>query len=275
MKKSAILLFILFMSTGSLFSQVVKDSLGGNFIYPRFYDRMSPEESWEIHKEAYIKQLKAKGLTANEIKKEVADYEKQKSKFLKNVIKQRKLAAIRRENAEKLRGEAEIRRKQAAIQRQNAEKLRDEGEIRRTQAAILRKEAEVQRKRAEEWRDSFETIFTKRITFSSQSDNIKPIIIKIDKKTSLLFSVTGRISSGNTLIEIFNPNGSKEGELSLEYTKKSNSTSGELSKSTAAALNKTISDSEVGDWQIKILPKESEGTVDISVAKYIKPTVDE
>ncbi len=325
MKKSTILLFVLFLSTGSLFCQVAKDSLTDNFINPVFYDRMSPEESWKIHKEAYVKQLKSDGLKANEIENKITLYDKQKKEFLENIIKQKKLAALQRKEAEKLRVQAEIQRKQAdvqsqkaerlreqadeqrkqadilrlqaeenrsqntlrkeqiealrkqaATQRQDAEKLRDEAKKQMKEANILRKEAEVQRMKAEEWRNSFETIFTKKITFSSQSTNSKPIIIKVDKKTPLLFNITARISSGNTLIEIFNPNGEKKGELSLEYIAKSNiNGDDEFLKSTTAALNKTISDPGVGDWQIKISSTKSKGTATISVAQYKKPIMDE
>lgn len=367
MKKSLILLFILFASNSFLFCQVKKDSLGGNYIHLQFFDSFSPEEGWEIHKQAYLKQLKAEGLTANEIEKKITIYEKQKEQFIAQVYEQRrladiqikkadeqrKLADIQRAKADEQRKEADAQRKKAdeqrmqadmlrkkadeqraqaaeqrkqadilrkqadqngaerSIQREEAEKLRKQADIQREKAEEQRKQADTQmakadeqrkeadthrakaneqrkladiqrakadeqRKKAEEWRNSFKDILSEKITLSNKSVNIKPILFKVNRKTALLFNIVGKVSSGITLIEIFNPNGEKEGELSLEHKTKSQLTEeNEFFKSTSGVLNKTISDSEVGEWQIKISSQKSEGTVNISVAQYVKPTVDE
>jgi cell wall-associated NlpC family hydrolase len=301
-----------------MYCQIANDSLGGNYIYPIFYESFSAEESWEIHKEAYIKQLKAKGLTVDEIEKKIIAYEKQKEEFIAQIYEQRRLAAIQRKEADKQRMQAEIQRakaneqrkqaviqrakadkqrkqaivqskiadeqrKQADIQRAKADEQRQRADIQRAKANEQRKLADIQRakadkqrKKAEEWRNSFENILTENIKLSSQSVNIKPILFKVNKKTSLLFGIKGKISSGSTLIEIFNPSGKKKGELSLEHKTTSGSTGeNEFFKSTSGYLNKTISDSEVGDWQIKISSQKSEGIVNITVAQYVKPTVDE
>ncbi len=339
MKKKVILVFTLFVCNIAVFCQVAQDTLESNFIYPQFYDSFSAEESWEIHREAYIKQLEAKGMTVSEIKKEVVNYDKQKKDFIALTYKQqkkakeqrkladeqrkladeqRKLADVQRQKAdeqrkqsdllrlaaEKQREQADILRKQAeenrdksslqrqkadeqraqaAIQRKQANEQRAQAEIQRQQSEILRAKAEEQRaladvlrQKAEEWRTSFEAILTEKITILSESANTKPLKFKVSNRTTLLFNIRGEVSSGTTLVEIFDPNGQKKGELSLEHKKNSGSTlDNEFLKSTSGALNQTISDSEVGDWQIKITSQESEGTVNISVSKYIKPAMDD
>mgnify|MGYP006201181891 CR=1 FL=1 len=80
MKTSTVLLLILLASSNFVFGQVTQDTPGPKYIYAPNYanNSFSAEESWEIHKAAYIKQLKSKGLTDEQIKKSMASYEKDK-----------------------------------------------------------------------------------------------------------------------------------------------------------------------------------------------------
>ena len=341
MKKHTILLFILLVSSNIIFSQVVQDSLSVNYIYaPNYYnDSFSAEESWEIHKAAYIKQLKAKGLTDDEIKKSMVTYEKDKEEFITRVKEQqrlaeiqrkkaaeqrkladvqrvkaeeqRKLADIQRKKAEEQRLKAEAQRKQADILRKQADEQRAKDETQRKNAVALRKQADIQRAKADEqrkladierekaekqrkladiqrakadeqrkkadaWRKNFKNILTKNVTLSNPSNSNAPIKFNVTSKTTLRIGIRASINSGSTLIEIYNPNGVREGELLLEHKYKSASgKDNDFLKYTSGALDKTISGAEAGEWQIKISPKKSEGTVALSVAQYINPTVDE
>ncbi|WP_417369551.1 hypothetical protein [Gelidibacter japonicus] len=320
MKTNTILLFILLASGNFMFSQVAKDTLGVNYIYAPniFNDNLSPKESWEIHKAAYIKQLKSKGLTDDEIKRSMVTYEKEKIEFIAQVKEQqrlaaiqrkkaaeqraladiermkadeqRKLAAIQRQKADELRKLADIERKKAdeqrgkdGIQREKADELRKQADIERAKADEQRKLAEIQRVKAEEerrktqeWRKNAENILIKNITFTNQSNNNIPIIFKVTSKTNLHIGIRAHISSGTTLIEIYNSNGIKEGELSLNSKSQSASLEDkEELKYTSGSLDKTISNAEVGEWQIIISSQKSEGTVAISVAQDIKSTMDE
>ncbi len=303
-----------------MFSQVMQDSLGVNYIYaPNYFNNsFSAEESWEIHKAAYIKQLESKGLTDDEIKRGMITYEKDKEEFIARVkeqhrlaaiqrekaaeqralaeiernkaSEQRRLAAIQRQKADELRKLAEVERKKAeeqrgrsAIQREKANKLRKQAAIERAKADeqrkladIQRAKAEEQRKKAQKWRKNFEKILTKNITLTNQSNDSKPIIFEVTSKTTLRIGIRAHISSGTTLIEIYNPKGNKEGELSLNFKSKSGSDEEiEELEYTSGVLDKTISGAEVGEWQIKISSKKPEGTVAMSVAQYIKPTMDD
>lgn len=305
MKNRAILLLLgLIISSSSVFSQVSKDTLPENFIYPRFRGYFSPEESWQIHKEAYKKKLEAKGLSENEISKKLQEYEKQKEEFIEKIIEQRKLAEKQRQLAEIQRQQADEQRKLADVQRQEAEKQKQLVEIQRQQADEQRKQADVQRQEAEkqrqkadeqrkeaetqrkmadeqrkiveEWRNSIKNLLNENITLSGEDSKIRSVKIIVTNKNALFFNIYGDINSGNVLIEILNPNGKKEGELSLEHrTDSTPKTVTKLSGNTSGSLNKTINSPEIGDWLIKITPEKSNGNINISVAQYIKPTIDE
>ena len=111
MRKSRLILSLFISLNGLLYSQKKKDTLLIDIVKEIYYDELSPEESWRIHKMNYIKTLKAKGLTPNEIEEKVKAYEKQKDKFIKNIEKQRKIARLNRQNASIRRNEAEERKK--------------------------------------------------------------------------------------------------------------------------------------------------------------------
>ncbi|WP_299890049.1 hypothetical protein [uncultured Lacinutrix sp.] len=320
MKKSTFLLFVLLVSSSFTFSQVKKDSLNDNYIYPpESQGSFTPKESWKIHRAAYIKQLKAKGLTDNEFNIKLISYEKQKEEFLAKVKEQHRIAEIQRKKANKQRALAAIERKKAdkqrklaVIQRKKADELRKLADIERKKAdeqrvksgiqrlktielikqanierakadkqrklaEIQRIKAEKERKKAQEWRKNAENILTKNITLSKQSNNSsKPILFKVTSKTTLRIGIRANISSGTALIEIYNPEGTKEGELSLKFNSQSISNQEkEALEYTSGAFDKTIPDAKVGDWKIKISSYESEGNVAMSVSKYIKPTMNE
>ncbi|NME71259.1 hypothetical protein [Flammeovirga aprica] len=317
-----------------MFCQVEKDKPADNYIYPpnsyNNYEGLTPKESWDIHKAAYIKQLKSKGSTGEEYDKSILEYEKQKEEFLTQVKEQNRIAEVQREKDAELRKQhaiqrekdaelrkqhaiqrekdaelrkqhaiqrekdAELRkqhaiqrekdaelRKQHAIQREKDAELRKQHAIQREKDAELRKQHAIQRekdaelrKKSQAWREHSEEILIKNITLSTQSNGSKPITFNVPIKTTLYIGVRAHIRSGNALIEIFNPKGIKEGELSLKYQPNSNENS-EGPVYTSGALDKTISNTEVGEWQIKISSQKSNGNIAMSVAQSIKPTADE
>ncbi|SMG49260.1 hypothetical protein SAMN05661096_03588 [Marivirga sericea] len=287
MKKIAFLLFFLLVCSSFMFCQVQKNSLEVINTYPpqsygNSYDYLSPEESWRIHKAAYIKQLKSKGLTDEEFKESMITYEKDKQEFIERVKEQHRLAAIQREKDAKQRAKDAIQREKDAIQREKHAIQREKDAIQRekdaaqrAKDAIKREMAEAQRKKSQEWRNNAENILIENVSLSNRN-NIKSIPFEVTYKTTLRIGIRAHISSGTTLIEIYNPEGTKEGELSLEHKSKSTSSAdSEFLKKTSGALDKTISGAEVGEWQIKITSKKSEGTVAMSVAQYVKSTMDE
>jgi flagellar biosynthesis GTPase FlhF len=305
MKNRAILLLLgLIISSNSLFCQVSKDTVKADDIYPRLYDYFSPEESWQIHKEAYLKKLEVLGFSKSEIDIKMREYEKQKNEFIEKTSEQRKLAEKQRQLAEIQRKQAEEQRKEAEVQRQEAGKERLLAEIQRKQAEEQRKQAELQRleaekqrlqaagqrieaeaqrkiaeeqrKIAEEWRNSIKNLLNEDFTMSGEDSKMKSVNIKVTNENALFFNINGEINSGNILIEILNPNGKKEGELSLEHRQNSTPKTGTMySGKTSGSLNKTINSPESGEWSVKFTSEKSIGHVNISVSQYIKQTVNE
>ena len=305
MKNRAILLILgLLLSSSFAFGQASKDTLPKDSIYPQFNGYFSAEQSWQIHKEAYRKQLEAKGLSGKEINQKMQEYDKRKAELIEKIKEQQKLAEKQRQLAEMQRQKAEEQRKQAEAQRLEAEKQRQMSAEQRKQAGIerekaseqrklaeierqkageqrkeadaQRKIAEEQRKIAEEWRKNVKSLLDENIMLSDKDSKATSVKLKVTQRNPLFFNVDGEINSGNVLIEIFNPKGQKEGELSLEHHKASTPQIGaRLSGNTSGSLNKTINSPETGDWIVKITPEKSNGNINISVAQYIKPTVDE
>ena len=297
MNKRAILLLMGLLITSSfVFCQVSKDTLKENPVFPQFfYGNISAEENWQIHKEAYMRQLESKGLSKNEIEKRMQEYEKQKAEFLEQFEEQiilaeiqRQLAEIQRQKAneqqnlaETQRQEAETQRQLANIQREKANEQRKQAEIQskeankqREIAEIQRLKAEEQRKIAEEYRKSIKELLNKNISFTSENSKAEIINLKINNDGALFFNINGYLNSGNVLVEIINPGGKKEGELSLEYSK-GNTSGNSFTTNSSGSLNKTINKPESGEWKIKIIPQNAKGSVNILVAQYINPDIED
>ena len=151
MKKITILVITLFLANSFLFSQITEDPKENQRINSINYDSTSPEEIWEIQKEDYKNELKSLGLSAQEIKVKMKVYVENKEEALKSIIKQRELATLERERAEKRRESAELQREKAEIARGKAEKQRDSAEV-------LREKSEIQREKAQKLRDAAEIL---------------------------------------------------------------------------------------------------------------------
>ena len=152
MKKSLIILVVILSNSWQLFSQETKNNKESQFIYPQFHESFSAEESWQIHREAYRKQLKATGFSDMEIEKKMTAYEKEKILFIEKINEQRKLAEIQRKEAEQMRKEAEGQRKKAEEFRKEAELQMEQADVLRKQAEESRKQSEIARKKSEEQR---------------------------------------------------------------------------------------------------------------------------
>jgi hypothetical protein len=271
MKTNTILLFILLASSNYMFSQVAKDTLGVDYIYEQNYynGSFSPEEIWKIYKAAYIKQLESKGLTNYEFNKSILNFSKQKETFITRINNELKLTEVQLRNTKEQIALTIIEIKKADKQRakDTSQRVKD--------ARHLVKDA-IQRTKVNQWRKNTDNILIKNIKLSNQLNNNKPIFFKVTAKTTLKIGVRAHINSGITLIEIYNPKGIKEGELSLKF--KSKPVSNEEKEGleyNSGALDKTITGAEIGEWKIKITSKKAEGFVAISVVKYLKPTMNE
>jgi len=103
-------------------------------------------------------------------------------------------------------------------------------------------------------------------TLELEDDSRKDeVILNIPENTrEMQIKVYGRISSGRLVIELYDPNGKKEGTFSL-------STRGNPGKSSQATgnLTKSLRDPEGGDWVIMIVPGNVTGHIAIHSA-YIQ-----
>ena len=273
MKKIAIFSLINLLISSSIFCQVSKDTLGQNNIYPEFYHTFSAEESWQIHKEAFKRKLGAKGFSKREIRTKMREYEKKKKEFSKNIEEQRKLAEKQMQIAEIQREKASEQLKLAETYRQKAEKLRQLAEIQRLKA-------EEQRKNAKEHRKNIKELIFENIKLSPKNDKEEIINVKIDNNGTLFFNINGYSNSGDVIVEIINPSGDQEGNLSLEHLKNTttmslkkhkNSSTSSFKSNASGSLNKRINMPEKGDWKIKIIPKNADGSINISVSQFISP----
>lgn len=266
MKSRAILLLLgLIISSSFVFGQVPIDALRKDSVLPQLKTYFSAEQSWQISKEAYKKQLEAKGLSENEIKQKIQEYEKQEPALIERIKKQLKKV----ENQMVLSG---VQRKTAEEELQKFEKQWSSGEFERQTAEVLRNAADLQRKVAEEWSSSTKSLFNKSITMSGNDSKTKSVKVKVTKSNTLFFNIGGEISSGKVLIEIFDPKGQRQGVLSLEYHKGTPKTGAVFSDKTLGSTNNIVNAPETGDWVVKIIPKKSNGLIHISVAQYTKPT---
>jgi hypothetical protein len=91
------------------------------------------------------------------------------------------------------------------------------------------------------------------------------VVLSIPENTrEMQIKVYGQISNGRLVVELYDPNGKKEGTFSL-------STKGKPGKNAQATgnLTKSLRDPEAGDWIVKILPANVTGDIGIRSA-YIQ-----
>lgn len=99
MKKTFILFFML-VCNSLMFAQEDLGSFNEDTVFaPESYNALTPKESWEIHKAAFIKKLEKEGVKREEIKKRLLEYEKEKATYFADLKERHRLAAIRREEA--------------------------------------------------------------------------------------------------------------------------------------------------------------------------------
>jgi len=222
---------MVFTCNSFLFGQVKKDTVGEKSVFaPLPHNALTPKESWDIHKTAFIKKLEKEGATTNEIKKRLLSYEKEKAEYIARVKEDLRLAGIERKKAE-----------------------------------IERKKGAELRRQADEWRKNYELLITKNVALSKDIDNIEPVSFELHSETTISFGVRGHISSGTAQLVMYNPNSQIEAELSLEYSPQYSSGDGDMAY-TSGSLDKKIAGAKAGIWQIKIIPKNAIGSLAFSVS---------
>ncbi|MDC8003602.1 hypothetical protein POV27_06035 [Aureisphaera galaxeae] len=105
---------------------------------------------------------------------------------------------------------------------------------------------------------------TKSISLEDSSKNESVTISVTDEVKCLNIGVSSNISSGALTMEIYNPEGDKQGNFSVESElNSSSSNTGKSSETVCGQLNKTFKEPMKGDWVIKLKPKKVTGKVQI------------
>ncbi len=239
-------------------AQTAVDSSAHKLPYPRFSTFLTEEESWELHKEAYQKKLEAEELSKEEMELKMLEYEKQKEEMIARIKNRRMQIDRRREFAE--------------AHRNRAKRMRSMAEQRRKQAHERRKTAVGLRKQAAEMRNDFKKLHREELSFSKDKSESRSIKVSVDEEGALFFKSKASVISGYVHIEIFDPNGKKEGELSLEQSEANDS---EDNNKVTGTLNKTINVAKAGDWLIKIKSEKSQSIIAIAVVQWTNHSIDE
>ena len=158
----------------------------------------------------------------------------------------------------------EIKEQLISYEKEKAEYIAKISENLRLDEIKRKKGAEI-RKRADEWRKNYELLISKNLTFSKDDENIESVSFELDSETTISFGIRAHISSGNAQLLLYNPDGEIEARLKLEYDQQNASSEGEL-RFTSGSLDKKITGSKPGIWQVKIIPKKATGYLAFSVS---------
>ena len=302
--KSKIFLSVLFIALWcNTNAQTVKDTIASSNIYPSFTGTFSAGESWEIHKAAYLKQLKSQNLSQAEIDQRMKAYDQKKEEFIERSLQlrkkaeelranaevQRKQAEVQRQaaeemrraankerkNAEVLRKQAEQHRKQIMAEQRNARELQLMAEKQRIKAEGMRKQAELLRKKAEKIRKSMEVVATDNISITEASID-KPIYFKLAADSRIHINLSGSLKAGKAEMELIDPDGKTEANLIIDYAE-SEKSSDELTivSSKGGSISKTIDLAQKGKWQLKISTYNASGDLRYSIVRYKEDYKDE
>ena len=109
---------------------------------------------------------------------------------------------------------------------------------------------------------------TRNLTFESSSKT-QAINVKIPENTGGLYiEITCGVRKGNVTIEIYDPNGTKKGEFSVEALEtneleKDDSLINFMKNGAIGEINKGIENPTFGVWKIKFIPENATGQVEM------------
>ena len=112
---------------------------------------------------------------------------------------------------------------------------------------------------------STEFTTTRNLSFK-ESSKIQNVEIKISENTNgLALSIKCGVRKGTVTIEIYNPEGEKQGEFSVESMESDDNESlfSLLKEGVVGQINKRITKPQAGKWIIKFIPNNASGGVEI------------
>lgn len=135
--------------------QTLQDTLQTND-NPESYGGISVEETWQMQKSAYQKQLRSKGLSEQEVKSRMEVYESDKDYHVQRIIAQWKFAEQQKALAESQRLHAIQQRKLAEMYRKEAEKHRELDSLEKRKAREAKRQSDINRKRDVEIAEAYQ-----------------------------------------------------------------------------------------------------------------------
>ena len=101
-------------------------------------------------------------------------------------------------------------------------------------------------------------VFATTVNLKGESKT-EEIVVRVKKKIPVMFLIiNGVVKSGNIIVEIFDPNGMKQGSFSIENDDKNN---GEVVNSS---MNKSLKAPIKGKWKVKINSVNAHGNINIT-----------
>ena len=111
------------------------------------------------------------------------------------------------------------------------------------------------------WSQQCSSMTTSRnIEFDGDSKKEEMKVSVTEDNDKLCFGISSMLNSGDLTVEIFDPNGDKQGYFSIEGQSASKAKKGDM---VCGQMNKEIKDPMKGDWVVKMLPKKASGKITI------------
>jgi len=264
---------------------------------------ISNEEGWEIHKAAFKLQLEAKGYSINEIKTKMAEYEKQQKAFVEitsklqqrfnalqiemngvdqqitvqkdRIASLKEIALKQEQTAEELFKEVRWLEVHASEQAHREIELLTKAKAIKEQAEAIKLLSEENWLKAENWKGNFRTLFTKKLVLNNNTNAgsgdfkhvkvLERFVFKVEKNEMIHISIQGELDEGYVLIQVWNPQRDKKGQLILGNLKQLDATK---SATVTGAFNNSVLTDIVGEWQITIMATKPKGQLNMSVVQF-------
>jgi hypothetical protein len=117
---------------------------------------------------------------------------------------------------------------------------------------------------AKEYGDDFEREHNNEIIELKGETKTRNILVNVEKNIPVLFIViNGKINSGTTVIELYDPNNKQLGSFKLQNKNDKNN------KSVNNKINKTFKNPIPGGWKVKVLSEKATGNIVVSTIQKL------
>lgn len=108
-------------------------------------------------------------------------------------------------------------------------------------------------------KDSQTKVNLERTIFLENNSKTEEVIINIEEQTQRFeLMINSSVSAGKLTIEIYDPNGTKQGNFSVGTQLNS-----DKSEKVNGNIIKSLNEPQTGDWKVKIIPAEATGIIGI------------